>query len=372
MNEEFLILILPIWSIVALMIWGVAMQFAKEKEFEHFSSKPDSPKINLDQLSVIIPFRNEGKRLKPLLDSIKNSTKLPNELIFVNDHSTDNSIQLIENELKNIPHQILISEHEGKKMALRKGINITGSDYILTLDADIYFDSNYFEKLEQLRASDMIILPVKMTQSLWRFLFVIDVITANLINTICNGYYKPIIASGANLLFKKSTFFAVDSIERHKAIPSGDDIFLLNDFKRANKEISLITNPNLEVRTRGPETFMELINQRVRWVSKTKKVNDRFANLVALIQFLLLLTIVGSSTYFVLTKSMNYGLFFYFIAIESLFIGTIPYLHRAQTPYLDPRYLIQYLIYFTLLPFYSIVILILSLTYKPKWKERKI
>lgn len=69
------------------------------------------------------------------------------ELIFVDDHSTDGSIEVIKAHLK-VPHRIVISESEkGKKNAIHQGVLNAQHDYILTLDADVELKPFYLERL---------------------------------------------------------------------------------------------------------------------------------------------------------------------------------------------------------------------------------
>ena len=54
-----------------------------------------------------------------------------------------------------------------------------------------------------------------------------------------SGNLNPIVASGANLLFNKEIFLEIDSIESHIDTSSGDDAFLLQDFKLNDQKIEL-------------------------------------------------------------------------------------------------------------------------------------
>ena len=67
-------------------------------------------------ISVIVPFRNEAHNLAECLKGLttQNYPREKFELIFVNDGSTDNSLEVIENfgELKNVT--VLSIESNGK------------------------------------------------------------------------------------------------------------------------------------------------------------------------------------------------------------------------------------------------------------------
>ena len=59
--------------------------------------KPES-KINCEDLTVLIPFRNEQENLSMLLKNINELKKVPSRFIFINDHSDDDWKGLFENQ----------------------------------------------------------------------------------------------------------------------------------------------------------------------------------------------------------------------------------------------------------------------------------
>ena len=48
-------------------------------------------------ISIIIPVYNVENYVSETLDSVKNQTLLPDEVIVINDGSTDNSFNIIKN-----------------------------------------------------------------------------------------------------------------------------------------------------------------------------------------------------------------------------------------------------------------------------------
>ena len=74
--------------------------------------------IGLDNITVVIPFRNEEKRITPLLESIKYAQSLPAEIIFVDDHSEDNTLSLIERFQNNSITILKLERENGKKRAI--------------------------------------------------------------------------------------------------------------------------------------------------------------------------------------------------------------------------------------------------------------
>ena len=103
-------------------------------------------------ISIIVPVFNSENYIHNTFDSIKNqSIGFENiELIFVDDYSTDNSRQII-NDYSNTYSNVkcfLLDENSGFGGQPRNiGIKNASSDYIMFLDSDDIFYSDACEKL---------------------------------------------------------------------------------------------------------------------------------------------------------------------------------------------------------------------------------
>lgn len=328
-------------------------------------------KISASEITVLIPFRDEEERIHVLLKSIRNLNKFPKEIIFINDHSTDEGMNLIEKSLGNIPHIIMKApaESHGKKLALRFATKKCSTKYILTWDADIYFKPDYFEQIEELSEADMYILPAVLTaESAMEYLYEIDVVLANAVNTGIAGLKRPIMASGANLLYKREVFNEVDDLDSHGHMASGDDTYLLRDFRNDNKDVRVVSGLECAVYTETPRSFLEFIDQRLRWLGKMTDIKDRLGTFVALFQLILSLTFFGLMAVTLVYCDWNlFGivLFGKIAADLILFLPFFTRMRRLRTWALIP-------VYELLFPIYSLLLLILMFTYKPKWKGRVI
>lgn len=241
--------------------------------------------ITADYITVIIPFRNEVQNLKQLVVCIEQQTVQPYEWIFVNDHSTDQSSELISFKDATIPYQIieLSAGEKGKKTAIRKAISYATTDYCLTIDADITFHPDYIQQLCALPTNDMIILPVIMRANrFWQLLFSIEYAITQLLNIGVSWWIRPINCSGANLLFRRETFLATDDFSTHQHVLSGDDIYALRAFRLNKKSIHVVSNKSLAVTTSVPKTMSSVMDQRARWMNKSGNVADGLSNSIAL------------------------------------------------------------------------------------------
>jgi glycosyltransferase involved in cell wall biosynthesis len=350
----------------AIISLGFFLQLAKERPY--FGQKNT---IELGQLVVLIPFRDEEKRLQPLLSSINNLTRHPKEYIFINDHSTDSGTELIRQELQIDNYRILDLPEDitGKKRALRHAIEQSESDYILTLDADVEMEADYFENIALLGKADMYVLSVPMIAKKWHQRFYeMDLVLVNAANAGLAGLARPIMASGANLLYKRSTFNEVDRLESHAHAASGDDTYLLRDFRENKCDVRLVTAAACRVTTETPQSFREFIDQRLRWIGKTGDIKDNLSTTLAIVQALmttLFLSLVVATIVFMDWRSLAILFIFKSIADLFLFFSFFQRIKRLSTWILIP-------IYELLFPFYTLIMIVLLMTYKPKWKGRVI
>ena len=99
-------------------------------------------------ISVVIPIYNVEKYLKKCIESVINQTYKNLEIILVNDGSTDNSKNIID-EYSLIDNRIKVinKKNGGLSDARNVGIEIAKGDYIAFLDSDDWIELNMYEKL---------------------------------------------------------------------------------------------------------------------------------------------------------------------------------------------------------------------------------
>ena len=363
---SILIVFLAIYSSLLFLLLGIGLTLQWKKERSYIQSKNT---IELAEITVIIPFRNEELRILELLQSFLKAHKLPAKIIFIDDHSEDATVSIIRDKLGSFPFEILsASEGEfGKKKALRLGISNVQTNYFLTLDADVAFTPNYFEQIEKLAPADMYLLPAVLIAKRWyEHFFEVDLLLVNALNTGLGGLKRPIIASGANLLVRKTSFDKFDRFETHAHIPSGDDIYLLRDFRNANADVRVFANPAVQVTTETPQSFKEFIHQRLRWIAKTGDVNDHLSTALAIVQLLLTIGFFGILSYllFVQNYYLSSIVFAFKVCVDMLlFLPFFKRFNRVKAWLLLPIYQIIF-------PFYNLLILVLLPFFKPVWKGR--
>ena len=109
------------------------------------------------KVSVIIPVFNEVESIKELYDQLKKGLEqyTPYEIIFIDDGSSDGSVETIKklSELDNSIIFIQFHRNYGKSAALSEGFKYANGNYVVTMDADLQDDpseiKNLINKLEE-------------------------------------------------------------------------------------------------------------------------------------------------------------------------------------------------------------------------------
>lgn len=118
------------------------------------------------QTSIVIPCYNEGKRIQPLLDRamdrIQSLLEGTFELVFVNDGSTDNTVEVLKKAFNGRPGMkteiIGYRNNKGKGNAVKEGVLHAKGGKIIVMDADFSIDLDEIPKaLKELDRFDIVV-----------------------------------------------------------------------------------------------------------------------------------------------------------------------------------------------------------------------
>ncbi len=371
----FIITTLIYLFLIGSFIYG----FDKVEVFKISDLKPKT------KFSVIVPFRNETENLPKLLASILqlNYPKSMFEIILVNDDSEDDSVQVINNFLQKRPFDCAQGDiriiqnkrvtNSPKKDAINTAINIAHHDWIITTDADCTLPKYWldtFDEFIQTNQPNCIVAPVSYSDSnsfLKRFQ-ALDLLSLQGATIGGFGIKLPFLSNGANLAYRKSTFQSVNGFNGNDDIASGDDIFLLEKLKKADsKKVLYLKSNQAIVSTKPVINLSALIQQRLRWASKTSRNPNWFSKLVGLIVFL------GNLACIALLPILFLGYLKPRIAIALVVIKfSIDFLLLFKTArfFKQENVLFSYVWSCIIYPFFSVYIAVLSLFKPYQWKGR--
>ena len=103
----------------------------------------ESTTVPKQAISVVVPTLNEAENIPHLLSRIDRSLKasdIPYEVIIVDDHSSDNTLQVADNLSSTYPvHTITKQGKRGKAYSLIEGFEAADNDLIAMIDADLQY-----------------------------------------------------------------------------------------------------------------------------------------------------------------------------------------------------------------------------------------
>lgn len=100
------------------------------------------------KVSIVIPVYNEEKYLRRCLNSVINQTYKNLEIICVDDGSTDNSVEIINNiRQKDNRIYLIRQENQYAGVARNKGFSNISGQYVIFLDSDDFFAPTLIEKM---------------------------------------------------------------------------------------------------------------------------------------------------------------------------------------------------------------------------------
>lgn len=282
----FSIIAYSITGIYVLMILSFAIGWVKTPTF-HPKKKAEN-----QLLSLIVCCKNEAHNLPNLFQSIEKQTSPNFEVIFANDHSIDETGQLLADFCTRFPHaKTFDTSGRGKKNALREVISRAEAEIIACTDADCILLPNHLQLISDYFAEkkpDLLLGGVKINanNTLFQNLQALEFISLIASTAGACGLGSPIMSNGANIAFTKDIWNKYNP-ELHDEELSGDDVFLMMAVKKAGGKIDFLKASEAVVGTNPQKTLKNFLNQRARWTSKTKSYTDWQTIFVATLIFTL-------------------------------------------------------------------------------------
>lgn len=281
MNLELLqillniILIISALYLVCIFAFTYGLYNLKERFFT-FNKKNDL------KVSVLIAARNEENNIERLLKSLYNQTFAKDlfEVIIIDDHSKDNTLLIVENFIKennDIDLKIFNAVKEGKKLAISQALHLAHNELVVVTDADCVLKTTWIESIVNFykeKKCKMILAPVLLSPAETFFEKIQVLEHLSLIGSTAGsaniGF--PVMCNGANMAYEREAALEVEKFRKDFNIPSGDDMFLMEQFVKnyGHQSVKFLLSKSAIVETKTCKTVSEFFHQRRRWVSKTK------------------------------------------------------------------------------------------------------
>jgi cellulose synthase/poly-beta-1,6-N-acetylglucosamine synthase-like glycosyltransferase len=336
--------------------------------FRLSSFEPTSAEKINTKISLVIACRNEEQSLPKLLANLAQQSYQEFELLLINDHSTDSTLEIMmgaKSYFKNI--QIIDALGFGKKNALNEGVSKADEKFIITTDADCTPSFHWLESIVSFQLEhrcDLVICPVKIKEStsFYDKLQVLEFSTLVASGAAASAAGMPILCNGASLAFTKKAW--QDSWgELHVEEQSGDDIFLLQSIKKRGGKIRFLKSRSAFVFTNPAKTLPDFFAQRHRWAGKSTKYTDWQLIATAIVVFGVNLYMFCLLCLAIFAPHHWLQLLFVFVLkyfLDTIFLYNIRYFFQLDFVWFYA--LILSLIY----PFYIVFVGISALVFKPK------
>ncbi|MGL5937574.1 MAG: glycosyltransferase family 2 protein [Phocaeicola sp.] len=205
-------------------------------------------------ISIVIPIYNVANYIEKCLLSALNQTYDKLEILLINDCTTDNSIELIQQLLENHPKANLVriihhEKNQGLSAARNTGIRAAKGDYIFFLDSDDYITNECIElqlNMALQNDSDMVLGDIKIEgdartfKPWWDFSAIPSVIDSN--DSIRNFYFENKLYMMAWNKLTKSKFIKENSLYFKEGIIHEDDLWMFESVLHLNR-LSIVNHP---------------------------------------------------------------------------------------------------------------------------------
>ncbi len=239
--------------------------------FRRYSTQRDK----LHSFSIIVVSHNEENMISPLLDSLLAIDYPQNklEIILVDDYSSDNTWEIINNFASKYQHATSIKsnptyhDYKGKKAGLQSALDIAQHDIIIYTDSDASVPQNWLKSFNKyfIPQTGLVIGYIRgeNISFLKRYK---RIISSGIFAAFC-GIGYPFSCSGGNLAIRRELLQQINGYTTIKDFPSGDDKQILNLVR--NTKYHVAYNSDVKVLERERElTSNQLYNQAIRHYGK--------------------------------------------------------------------------------------------------------
>lgn len=233
-----------------------------------------------EPVSILVCAQNESKNLPKLLTALLGQAYTTFEVIIVNDRSTDDSRELLEQEsqkndqLKVVNIDRLPGHVDGKKYAITLGIKAAQFDKIVLTDADCLPSSSHWlgHMVSGFDDTTRIVLGYsgyEKQKGLLNYFIRFETLWTALqyISLAISG--SPHMGVGRNLAYSKALFLDVKGFSGYQDVTGGDDdLFVNRNADRNNTQV--VIGPDASTNSRPKKSWTAFYRQKLRHLSVGK------------------------------------------------------------------------------------------------------
>jgi cellulose synthase/poly-beta-1,6-N-acetylglucosamine synthase-like glycosyltransferase len=228
-------------------------------------------------IGVLITARNEARVMRACLDALEKQTDRPDEIIWVDDGSTDSSESLLSEINLNRTFKVssLFKAHSGKADSLNRAWPHLNTDVIVTLDADTLLDPDAiaqirdaFSQNPKLAATGGILTPSSLQApgGAFEMFQQFEYLRSFLARRAWMSRNALLLVSGAFAAYRKKCLETVGGFDPKSLV---EDYDLTHRIHRASYDLGLGYEVQVTIGARAitdvPGTLKQFLHQRKRW-----------------------------------------------------------------------------------------------------------
>ncbi|SDE76622.1 Glycosyltransferase, catalytic subunit of cellulose synthase and poly-beta-1,6-N-acetylglucosamine synthase [Mucilaginibacter pineti] len=239
------------------------------------------------KVTILIAARNEAESIHLTIGDIlaQDYPTHLREIIIVDDHSTDNTAEIIRSYANQGVKLLQLNESQAlnsyKKKAIGRAINLSTGDLMVATDADCRMGTAWLSSIVanyEIHNPVMISSPVTYFEeaSLFELMQTLEFAFLIGIGGAFIGNKRASTCNGANFAYRKDVFYEVGGFTGIDDLASGDDELLLQKVaERYPGRINFLKQSEAVVYTHAKPNLSEFMQQRRRWASKSTKYKDK-------------------------------------------------------------------------------------------------
>jgi cellulose synthase/poly-beta-1,6-N-acetylglucosamine synthase-like glycosyltransferase len=221
--------------------------------------------------------KNEEENITTLVKSISEQDYPHDnfEVIFVNDNSTDNTLNILNKIVSDYKNFTVTDSSNkilpGKKGALTIGIEKANNPFILITDADSIPERQWLKSFAQEfeKGFDFVFGVVNIFQenSNANRIACFENLRTSILSFGLAGIGLPYSSGGASFGFRKESFEKIGGYKTTTETLSGDDDLLIREGIKNKMKVGVITNKQAFVHTTSPDNLNDYFKQKARHTS---------------------------------------------------------------------------------------------------------